>query len=73
MRTALGIPLGVRQGVGESPNTQIQLDPPEGHKLPSHFVLGFTDRPLGALCDRYLLEYIHVCRAAPGNRPYLDI
>lgn len=59
---------------GESQHSQIQPDLLEGHKLPSHSVPGLIDHPVGPLSDLlYPLEHIHVCRAALGNRPHLDI
>lgn len=59
---------------GESPHSQIQPDLLEGHKLPSHFVPGLVDHPIGPLSNLlYLLEHIHACRAAQGNRSHLDI
>lgn len=69
---ARGSPLG-----GVPQHSRIQPDLLEGHELPRLRVLGLIHHPIGALSDLlYLLEYIHVQRAACktdsawGTRPH---
>lgn len=50
---------------GPSQHSQIQPDLLQGHELPCLLVLGLIHHPIGALSDLlYLLEHIHVRRAA---------